>query len=453
MDYVKAREYITGLQKSGIRLGLERMHMLMEVLGNPQDDLKFIHVAGTNGKGSTCTFICAMLAENGYKTGMYLSPAVEDVREQYVINGEWISKEEYAECASNVCEAANEISPTSYEFETAMAFVYFASKKCDLVVLETGLGGREDATNIVNTTVLSVLTSISNDHLGMIGNNINEIARTKAGIIKTNVPVIMMENIPEVESIVQDECSLKGSKMYVFDRSSLNIYEHDILAEPGNCIEFDIKEHKDIKINASGIYQVDNAALALEALDVLAKYDKTIILDEEKCREALIKVKMPYRMEKISDDPLFYVDGAHNPDAAKRLRQTIEEMFSGYKLIFIMGMFKDKDYKEVVSIMAPLSECIYTVQTPDSTRALSAEKLSECIKETLKAKNIKIKAFSDIEEAVKESISTADGYANKGERLCILAFGSLSYLKYIKQYISASMDQTEGCNKLKRDVI
>lgn len=440
MDYTQARNYISGLGRSGIRLGLERMRELMHLLGDPQDKLKFIHVAGTNGKGSTCTFISAILAANGYKVGMYTSPAVEDVREQYTINGKWISREAYAELAARVCAASTgvlserrlsdtdvcpsedallDMMPTVFEYETAMAFLYFYEQECDYVVLETGLGGREDATNIVTTTVLSVFTSISEDHLGMIGNNLEEIARTKAGIIKPGIPVVMTDNDPCVRKVIQDECEKKFAPLYQDDKSTENHLD-------------------EIIINTPGTYQLQNASLAIKSIEVLKQYDKYLNIDEDKLKEAVASVHMPYRMEKICDDPLFYLDGAHNPDAARQLRKTIDEMFEGYRLIFIMGMFKDKDYREVVRTMAPLAVHIITVQTPDSDRALPAEDLKACINEESRNNPdmsypdaVDVEALS-IEDAVRRSLKLAAIYAKKGHKTCIIAFGSLSYLRNIR---------------------
>ncbi len=454
----------------GIKLGLERMRELMHLLGDPQDKLKFIHVAGTNGKGSTCSFISATLQANGFKVGMYTSPAVENVREQYTINGEWISEDEYAlymagiyaamvgkaaerayeEPAFNLAQItdtagthsgnvptddlsndnirADDMSasdnslgvsllddaPTAFEMETALAFLYFYRNNCDYVVLETGLGGRGDATNIVNTTVVSVLTSISEDHLGMIGNDLEEIAYTKAGIIKKGVPVVMTRNPECVETVVKRECDRLGCELYV-----VSISETEAL----NAIE----------LHAKGTYQKDNALLALEVLRVLKKYEN-INIDKSRSIEAINGVIIPCRMEKICDAPLFYLDGAHNPEAAKRLRETVERELAGYRIILIMGMFRDKDYRAVISEMAPLASCIFTVEMPDTERALPKEELCACIKEITGKKEVHA---CTINEAVESSINKAAAYEKEGNKPCIIAFGSLSYLKLIKRILKS----------------
>ena len=489
MDHTQAYKGISGLGRQEIKLGLERMRELMHLLDDPQDSLKFIHVAGTNGKGSTCSFISACLTAMGYRVGMYTSPAVEDVREQYTINGEWISEEDYAAYVTMLYsvlfgrtseQALNEPGfklsevvsngsagvmkddmPTAFELETALAFCYFQDMQCDYVVLETGLGGSGDATNIVTTTVLSVLTSISEDHLGMIGNNLEEIARTKAGIIKSGVPVVMLDSGDTVRRVMEEVCDRQSSRLYTVNPCDIHMKQNRRLSTYTNKDEsaiinttkgdavtedaaiYDYKTHKNIELAASGVYQPYNAALALEALDILGSLN---ILDgpnhagkydPHKAEEAIGKVIVPFRMQKISDDPLFYLDGAHNPHAAIRLKETVELMFPGYKLIFIIGMFRDKDYRAVVRTMAPLASHIITVQTPDSPRALPAVELRDYIMGELRNDpksygigNVDVEALP-LEEAVKRSISLAEENKAQGNDTCILAFGSLSYLKYL----------------------
>ena len=482
----------------GIKLGLERMRELMHLLGDPQDKLKFIHVAGTNGKGSTCSFISAALQANGFKVGMYTSPAVENVREQYTINGEWISEDEYALCMAGIYAAmvgkaaerayeepafnlaqitdtagthsgnvptddlsndniqADDMSasdnslgvsllddaPTAFELETALAFLYFYRNNCDYVVLETGLGGRGDATNIVNTTVVSVLTSISEDHLGMIGNNLEEIAYTKAGIIKKGVPVVMTRNPECVEAVVKRECDRLGCELYVVGGAvddadnytdvdadaDTDTYTANSMRKDGSLASETVALNE-IELHAKGTYQKDNALLALEVLRVLKKYEN-INIDKSRSTEAINGVIIPYRMEKICDAPLFFLDGAHNPEAAKRLRETVEQELAGQRIILIMGMFRDKDYRAVIKEMAPFASYIFTVETPDTERALPKEELCACIKEITGKKEV---LACTINEAVESSINKAAAYEKEGNKPCIIAFGSLSYLKLIKR--------------------
>ncbi len=456
----------------GIKLGLTRMRELMHLLGDPQDKLKFIHVAGTNGKGSTCSFISAALQANGFKVGMYTSPAVENVREQYAINGEWIGEDEYALYMAEIYAAmvgkAAEIAyeepafnltqitdtagsrsvnaPTAFELETALAFLYFYRNNCDYVVLETGLGGRGDATNIVKTTVVSVLTSISEDHLGMIGNDLEEIAYTKAGIIKKGVPVVMTRNPECVEAVVKRECDRLGCELYVVGGSvddadnytdvdadaDTDTYTANSMRKDGSLAS-ETEALNAIELHAKGTYQKDNALLALEVLRVLKKYEN-INIDKSRSTEAINGVIIPCRMEKICDAPLFFLDGAHNPEAAKRLRETVERELGGCRIILIMGVFRDKDYRAVISEMAPLASYIFTVETPDTERALPKEELCACIKEITGKNEVRP---CTIPQAVESSINMAAAYDREGNKPCIIAFGSLSYLKLIKRILKS----------------
>ncbi|MCR5605113.1 MAG: bifunctional folylpolyglutamate synthase/dihydrofolate synthase [Lachnospiraceae bacterium] len=438
------------LNNTEIRLGLERMQRLMHLLGDPQDKLRFIHVAGTNGKGSTCSFISAMLTANGYRTGMYTSPAVEDVREQYVIDGDWISSEEYADLAARVCAASvgivseiiseegcpvQEISdtdmmPTAFEYETAMAFLYFCEKGCDYVVLETGLGGEGDATNIIKSAQAVVLTSISEDHLGLIGNNIEEVAGTKAGIIKPGVPVALMDNVEPVMEIVREKAAVNGSELRI-------MYKRDVIINGDeDGVYFDYKGVKAVRLNTYAKYQAYNAALALLVLRLIKERDETFVFEEGVSLATLGKVLMPYRFQKLYDDPVIIADGAHNPDAAYRLRETIVTVLDGYRLIYIFGMFKDKDYRKVIRIMAPMADMIYTVQTPDSKRALPKEELRKAVLEEVNEMKEENVIDADLETAVKQSIKVAETINASGLRAAIIVFGSLSYLKYIKDYLT-----------------
>ena len=445
MNYIEAREYMKGVQKSGIRLGLERMKELMQLLNNPQDKVKTIHVAGTNGKGSTINYIATILTANGYMTGRYTSPAVEDVREQYVIDGSWISEDDYVEyvtrmktvvdrmCAIHMQTDEAYEAPTAFEIETAMAFLYFYEKGCDYLVLETGMGGREDATNVLSNTCVEVFTSIAEDHIGMIGNNLTEIARTKAGIIKEESRVVLQCNSTEVIDVIRQECDCKNAELTVIDRTDVILHDHK-----DGIRSFDYGDYKNISLKQKGSYQVDNAVLALETIDTLCSADAELVIDKSKTKQALCNASWPYRMECISDEPLFYLDGAHNPDAALRLRESIEEEYKGYKLIFIIGMFKDKDYRQVIRIMCPLATDIIAVETPRSPRALPRDVLKGTIADGISETNAELNSLKamDVEDAVGYAIKLAKAYETGGERSMILAFGSLSYIALVKKILN-----------------
>lgn len=409
MNYSEAREYVKKCEHKGIMLGLTRMRRLMGIMGNPQDELSFIHVTGTNGKGSTASFISDILSSAGYVVGKYTSPAVEDIKEQYQINNRWISEEEYSVCVETIksaidsMESNGEEIPTVFEIETAIAFEYFKLRKCDYVVLETGLGGIEDATNVVNTTIMAVFASISEDHLGMIGNNIYEIAQNKSGIIKNKCSVVMMENADKgVEDVIAKAVADNSSDILIV-RKNDNI-TYDLLLE--------------------GQYQQDNANLAANACRVLAKAGLNIT--EDNIREGLGNTRWPYRMECISKKPLIYLDGAHNPGAAIRLEEAIQTKFSGEKIILILGIFKDKNYDFIVSKLVPYASKIILLELPNKVRTLDIAGLYECASKYAPDSTDIIRVKS-IEEGSEEAINSI-----KNDEM-ILACGSLSYLAEIKK--------------------
>ena len=409
MNYSEAREYVKKCEHKGIMLGLTRMRRLMGIMGNPQDELSFIHVTGTNGKGSTASFISDILSCAGYVVGKYTSPAVEDIKEQYQVNNRWISEEEYSCCVETIksaidsMESNGEEIPTVFEIETAIAFEYFKLRKCDYVVLETGLGGIEDATNVVSTTIMAVFASISEDHLGMIGNNIYEIAQNKSGIIKNKCSVVMMENADKGVEDVIAKAAADNSSDFLIVRKSDNI-TYDLLLE--------------------GQYQQDNANLAANACRVLAK--ASLNITEDNIREGLGNTRWPYRMECISKNPLIYLDGAHNPGAAIRLEEAIQTKFSGEKIILILGIFKDKNYDFIVSKLVPYASKIILLELPNKVRTLDITGLYECAAKYAQDSTDIVRVKS-IEEGSEEAINSI-----KNNEM-ILACGSLSYLAEIKK--------------------
>ena len=410
--------YIKTLTPLGCHPGLSGISELCRRLGNPQDNLKFIHIAGTNGKGSILAMLSETLTICGYKTGRYISPTVTDYRERFQINGRMISKRllcEYVEKLKTQCEEmvqAGFSHPTPFEFETALAFLYFKEKNCDIVVLETGLGGREDATNIIKTPLVSVISSISMDHMGFLGTSLSEIAGNKAGIIKKGVPVVCglqkQEALKEIERI----CKEKNAPLF-----SVNKNEAKLLSGTDKGIRFTYKNYKRMKLSLMGVYQLENAALALETIDCL-KSNEIFSLPEEKIRLAFERVSWPARFEKIAKKPDFYIDGAHNEGAVGALVQTIEFYFTNRKIIYIMGVLKDKEYDRMIQLSYPYADSIITVKTPDNERALEAYELAKAVS----LRHQKVTAADGLEEAVEMA------YLMAGEDGVIIAFGSLSYL-------------------------
>ncbi|MFT3983914.1 MAG: folylpolyglutamate synthase/dihydrofolate synthase family protein [Lachnospiraceae bacterium] len=421
MKFEDAVQYMEDARKFGSRLGLERMRELMRVLGDPQDALQFVHIAGTNGKGSVLTYIGSVLRQAGYKTGSYSSPAVMDLREPFQIDGRMISKSQYAECVGVLRQAvlqmqeAGKEQPTLYELETALAFCYFKKSNCDIVVLETGLGGAQDATNIVRTTILAVITSISMDHCALLGSTPEKIAAQKAGIIKPHIPVVMMENGRSITSVIREKCREVNAELHIAEAEKLYDVRYGF-----PCQRFSYSQFVGIQIALGGTHQIMNAALAIEAFWCLRNVG--IGISAACIRAGMQSARWPFRMEQVLNEPQFLVDGAHNPDAAARLAESLRIYFGGRPLIFIMGIFKDKDYERICKITAGMAQYIITVQTPDSERALSAAAL----KDTVLRYNSSTEAAGSLHEAVGMSLAKAENL--KAQRPVIVAFGSLSYL-------------------------
>ena len=422
MNYEEAVAYAGELmKKKNIVLGLGTMKELLHRLGDPQNELSFLHIAGTNGKGSILAMVASICQAAGYLVGRYNSPSVFTYCEKIQVNGESISEADVARLMTKVREASDAMEedgfphPTSFETETAVSFLYFKEKKCDLVALETGMGGETDATNVVTTTQVSILASISMDHMQFLGNTLEEIAKVKGGIIKPGRPVAMTGQNPEVEAVIQGIAEEKQAPLIISRPEQAVIRSAD---HTGTV--FDYKEFQNVKLSLLGKYQVINACTALEVVEILRGlgYD----IRQQAVLEGMAGVKWPGRFQMLMDRPVFLIDGAHNPEAAVRLRDSIELYFSGRKISYIMGILADKDYEEIVRITVPLAQKIYTV-TPGSPRALGAEALRDCVLKS--GFTGKVKAELSVKQAVFDALLSAK------EDEIIIAFGSLSYLSEV----------------------
>ncbi|MGC4019537.1 MAG: folylpolyglutamate synthase/dihydrofolate synthase family protein [Muricomes sp.] len=424
MTYKEARVYLDEVSKYGSVLGLDMIRSLLDELGNPQDDLKFIHIAGTNGKGSVLAYTSTILSEAGYRTGRYVSPTVVSYLERIQVDGEWIPEDDFAELVEEVqraiarVEAGGKGSPTVFEAETAVAFLYFRKMKCDFVVLETGLGGRLDATNIVRNTVAAVFASISRDHMGFLGDTLEEIAENKAGIIKPGCSVVTAPQKQEVLGILSRKAEDMQCSMRTVRLEDVRISKE---GWSGQCFSYGKMENIDISL--AGRHQIENAVTVLELMDVLR--ESGYFISDQAVRAGFGKTRWPGRFTCINRNPLFFIDGAHNEDAAIRLRESVERYFKGNRLIFIMGVFQDKEYDKIARIMAPLADKIYTVELPDLKRSLSAEALKDAVQRYCK----NTEAKQDIASAVKAACISAR------ENDVILAFGSLSYLGQVRELV------------------
>ncbi|MCM1244110.1 MAG: bifunctional folylpolyglutamate synthase/dihydrofolate synthase [Roseburia sp.] len=423
MNYRQAKAYIQEIQ-SGARIkpGLGMTTELLKRLGDPQDKLRFVHIAGTNGKGSTASFISSVLAEAGWKIGRYVSPAVCSDLEtvQWIENGKivYITEEEMAELLTEVLGAVRQMrkdgvgTPTEFEIETAMAFLAFVRWNTDLVVLETGMGGRLDSTNVVKTVECSVITPISMDHMKFLGDTLEEIAKEKAGIIKNHVPVVSCQKDERAAKVISGTCEKCGSELHTVEKERIQIRQTSL-----NGSVFEYGKFGKISIALPGVYQVENACLALECIDVLRK---KYSVSTEQIQKGMVKTVWRGRFEVLRNDPVVVVDGAHNTDGMQSFLQSVQRYFKTGKKTGIMGVFADKDYKAMSVLLAGIFDTVYTV-TPKSERGLPAEKLAD----ELAACQIHAVACSSFQEAAEYAMK--DGGQEK--KCPVFVFGSLSLIK------------------------
>lgn len=421
MDYPQARAYIAGLTaKKGIVLGLQPMKDVLQRLGNPQDRYPVIHIAGTNGKGSTLEMISSILQAAGYRVGTYSSPAVFDERECWRVNGNMISETDYAAWMTRlrgICDgmqADGQQTPTAFELETVLAFGWMAQQHCDIAVVECGMGGREDATNVLSTTAVSVLTSIGMDHMKFLGDSLEEIARAKGGIIKPGVPAVLQGQSDTVEREIAQICREQGSRLTVVRPEDYAVTHAD-----AHGITLHTKEYPQLAVSLPGLFQADNAATAIAAVQQLEGF----AISEHAIRTGLQQVQWHGRMEQICDHPVIVLDGAHNPNAAKRLKEEAQRRWPEGNIIELVGVLADKDFTEVGRLLAPMARQIITV-TPDNPRALPAEQLAHC----LRAFCADVIPADEVKQALELAEQAADGRP-------ILAFGSLSWLHELRKAV------------------
>ena len=410
MNYTEALEYIHGVSWTFCKPGLERITALCEALGNPQDSLRFVHVAGTNGKGSFCSMISSALTEAGLKVGLYTSPYILEFNERMRIGDTSIPNDTLARLTEKIKPIADAMSdkPTEFELITAIALDYFREEQVDVVILECGMGGRLDSTNVISTPVLSVITGIALDHTAFLGDTVAAIAKEKAGIIKKGVPVLYGGDDDEAAAVIKTKAEAQGSAYHRTDYSKLAI---DSMTLGGTV--FCYKNRSDLQISLLGGYQPKNASLVLDALDILAPHFPA--LTEDTIRRGLMKARWMARFEAISHDPILIFDGAHNPQGINAAVAGIKSYFPGQSLVAISGVLRDKDYTAIANKIAEIASDAFTI-TPDNPRALSAEKYAN----ELSKFGTNATATSGIDEAVALAFSLA-----KREKKTIVCLGSL----------------------------
>ena len=419
-SYSEAREFVAGCSDGKIELGLENVRNLMDKLGNPQEELSIIHVAGTNGKGSVIAYLTSIFEGAGLKVGRFTSPAVFSYEEMFYANKACISEDEYTEVVGEVADKYDELvnegryKPTTFEVEFAVACSFFKKKRCDIVLIETGMGGSLDATNIIQRPVCTVITSISMDHMAYLGKDIKDIAKAKAGIIKFGLPCISIDQTEEVKSVLD---SVAHERLTAVTYVSKNV-------EDGTDIETGLK----------GDFQIENSLLARKVamfifnsilgsgLGNMEDYFNGII------DEGIKTAVHPGRFEQISDNPVIVLDGAHNEDAAGKLAKSLDMYFENRPVVMVMGIFKDKDYKSIAKILGSKAVRINTV-TPRGNRGLD----SEILKDEVSKYCNDTKSYTEYEDAISEAIE----YSKTLDDSVVLVCGTLSILGEMKSIINS----------------
>lgn len=415
MNYEQALEYIHDTRWRGSRRGLERISLLLEKMGDPQDKLKYVHIAGTNGKGSTSACIASVLKKAGYKTGLYTSPFIERYNERIQINNVPISDDDLARIVTALAPIADsfEDHPTEFEFGTAVAFQYFYEQKCDIVVLEVGMGGEFDATNVIKMPEAAVFTAIGLDHTEYLGPTVSDIAKTKGGIIKEGCTVCSYGGNAEADREIETICAEKNAMLVYAPHNEM---KNIVSTLKGS--EFDIGDMH-ISLSLPGTFQPYNAALAVTVLKQLR--EKGWKITDEHILEGLSSVYWPGRFEVLSENPLFIQDGAHNGHGITAAVKSIKELLPGKKMIFIMGVMADKDFEDMLDLLVPLASEFIAV-TPDNPRAMKSDKLAEVIR----SHGVKATAYDTIDDGVRAAIEKA------GEDEVVFSIGSLYFSADIK---------------------
>lgn len=424
MEY-KYPEYIKKLSVKGSVFGLETMQRLLNLLGHPEEDLKIIHTAGTNGKGSTLAFLAQILMESGYRVGRYISPTVICYEERFQINGIFMEKDRLESYFQSVMEAYHKMeemgwpTPTIFEAETAIALMFFKEENVDYALVECGMGGLTDATNAIAHPFLTMITSISEDHKGFLGDTVEKIAEQKAGIIKAGAPLVLAINPENIQKTIAKisknvhESAEEREKDIFLKENDIRVIEETPMGSTFS------NEGENYEIMLPGAHQMQNALTALTAAKMLQHMESGERITLEHMKNGLKNTRWPGRLELISTQPPFYLDGAHNPDGAYRLAAFLEKHFTNKRIVYIMGVLGDKEYDLMLSYLMPLGSAVYVFK-PDNPRGLSAEKLAEAMK-----------SYGYLSVTVCDGVKDAVEQARRNEKDadCFVLCGSLSFIE------------------------
>lgn len=436
MTYSEAVDYIETQGWSTTRLGLSRTRELLQRLGNPQKKLRFVHVAGSNGKGSCCAMTASVLRAAGLTTGLYISPHLVDFCERMSVNGQEISHEELAEITARVAGEADamEDHPSQFELSTAIAMLFFREKNCDIVVLEVGMGGRLDSTNAIDAPEVAVIMNIGLEHTEYLGNTLPEIAAQKAGIIKPGCSAVFYGNVPEVLEVICDTCDKCGVNLRTADFDSLSVKTASFSGQTF------IYKGREYFIPLAGAHQAKNAAVVLEIVSALR--ERGFSISEEAVRAGLGKAVWPARGELLSESPFFLLDGGHNPQCASVLSAMLKEYLPGEEVVFLIGLLRDKDRKTILETLSPVAASFICL-TPESDRAMPAEELAAEIRQETGKSAVAC-------DSVSSGIALALGTDEK-----VVAFGSLYLAGYIRTAFFPALKKhlRKRCTEARRDLL
>lgn len=394
MTYEEALSYIHSICWKGSKLGLDRTRELLGKLNDPQKELKFIHIAGTNGKGSTAAMLSSILEEAGYRVGLYTSPFINRFNERMQVNHQPIPDEELAALTEYVRPYADAMadSPTEFELITALAMVWFARQKCDIVVLEVGMGGELDSTNIIDVPEAAVIAAMGMDHVKELGPTMADIARAKAGIIKEGGRVVSYGGNPEADEVIAAVCRARNASLCQPDFSAIVPGDFSLEGQT-----FSYKGWRGLRIPLVGAYQMNNAAVVLETVEVLRQRGWSV--SDEAVRKGLADTRWPARFEVLRRDPVFIVDGGHNPHGIRATAESLRRLFPGRKITFVTGVMADKDVEHILGLIVPLADQFFTVR-PDNPRAMDAGELARRIE----AMGAKATACASVRDGVDRAI-------------------------------------------------
>lgn len=394
MTYEEALSYIHSICWKGSKLGLDRTRELLGKLDGPQKELKFIHIAGTNGKGSTAAMLSSILEEAGYRVGLYTSPFINRFNERMQVNHQPIPDEELAALTEYVRPHADAMadSPTEFELITALAMVWFARQKCDIVVLEVGMGGELDSTNIIDVPEAAVIAAMGLDHVKELGPTMADIARAKAGIIKEGGRVVSYGGNPEADEVIAAVCRARNASLCQPDFSAIVPGDFSLEGQT-----FSYKGWRGLRIPLVGAYQMNNAAVVLETVEVLRQRGWSV--SDEAVRQGLADTRWPARFEVLRRDPVFIVDGGHNPHGIRATAESLSRLFPGRKITFVTGVMADKDVEHILGLIVPLADQFFTVR-PDNPRAMDAGELAARIE----AMGAKATACASVRDGVDRAI-------------------------------------------------